>query len=401
MGRSGTAGPGNRPVIMFAHPSPDLYGSDRMLLESIRALAADGRVRVVVTVPDDGPLCGLLRDEGAEVVVLPVPVLRKSAMKRPFGLAVAALGALRPMVRLLRRERPGLLYVNTITLPLWLLAGRLARLPVLCHAHEAEDRLPGPLSRLLYLPLRLAHVSVANSRATAAAMGWAVRRSRVRVILNGVDEPPAAIAPPAAEPPAEPHLVLVGRLSANKGGDVAIEAVRLLRQQGHKVRLTLVGAVYPGYEWFEAELRRLAAAPEVEGAVEFAGFRPGPWESFAAADIAVIPSRLDSFGMVAAEAMMACRPVVASAAQGLVEVVRDGETGVLVAPGDAAALAGGVRRLLEDWPGAVRMAERARRQAPGRFGRDRYHHELRQAVRRLSPALLPQPERETEDLNRG
>jgi glycosyltransferase involved in cell wall biosynthesis len=380
--------PRSGPLIVFAHPSAELYGSDRMLLESVRALAADHRL--VVTVPEDGPLLPLLRRAGAEVVVLPVPVLRKAALRRPLGLLLATLRALPGAVRLLRRLGPDLLYVNTIVLPLWVLAGRLARVRVLAHVHEAEDRLPGPLSKLLYLPVRPAHLVVANSRATAAAMGRAVRRSRIQVVHNGAGPPPGPIAALPQEPPAEPRLVLVGRLSANKGSDLAIKAVQLLRERGHKVRLTLVGDIYPGNEGFLAELRRLAAEPSAEpsaeGAVEFAGFRPEPWDSLAAADIALTPSRLESFGLVAAEAMMAGRPVVAAAVQGLAEVVEDGVTGVLVAPDDPVALADGIERLLDDWPAAVALARRARADAVGRFGKDRYYHELRQAVRRLSPA---------------
>jgi len=371
----GSSGSG-KPTVVLAHPSPDLYGSDRMLLESIRALI--GGYRVVVTLPQDGPLCPLLREEGAEVVILPVPVLRKATLRRPLRLLAETLRALRPAIAFLRRERPALLYVNTVTIPVWLLAGRLAGIPMLGHVHEAEERVPGPFRLLLYLPMRPARVVVANSRATAEAIGAAVPRRRVCIILNGIEGPPEPIPPVSAEPPAEPHLVLVGRLSENKGSDVAIEAVRLLRAEGHKVRLTLVGSIYPGYEWYEARLRELAAQPGAE--VEFAGFQPGPWRALAEADIALMPSRREPFGLVAVEAMMAGRPLVASAAQGLKEVVADGRTGVLVTPGDPAALADGVRRLLADWPAAVAMAERARQEANRRFAKDRYYRDLRQTV---------------------
>ena len=114
-----------RPVVVLAHPSPDLYGSDRMLIESVRALSGD--FRVVVTLPADGPLCANLTGAGAEIVVLPVPILRKAYLS-PTGLvrlAVAAARALPPAVRMLRRQRAAALYVNTVTIPIWLLAGWL------------------------------------------------------------------------------------------------------------------------------------------------------------------------------------------------------------------------------------------------------------------------------------
>ncbi|GAA3945111.1 glycosyltransferase family 4 protein [Actinomadura viridis] len=368
-------------VVVLAHPSPDLYGSDRMLVESVRALVPSRRV--VVTLPADGPLSQVLRDAGAEVEILPVPVLRKAYMS-PLGLvrlAAAALRALPRARRLLRRTGAEAVYVNTVTIPLWLVAARLARVPALCHVHEAEDGVPGPVRAALTAPLRLARTVVVNSRASAAALGAAGRRSEI--IYNGVDEPPA-VTEPRAVPTGPVRIVLVGRLSPRKGSDVAVRAAGLLRERGYDATLTLVGDVFPGYEWFEQELRELAGDALRDGSVVLAGFRSSVWDSFAEADVAIVPSRVEPFGNVAVEAMLAGRPVVAAASQGLVEIVADGENGVLVPADDPAALAGGIARLLDDWDGALAMAKRARADAARRFGKDRYHRELREAVRALT-----------------
>ncbi|RFU39243.1 glycosyltransferase, partial [Actinomadura logoneensis] len=236
-----------------------------------------------------------------------------------------------------------------------------------------------PVRAALAAPLRLARSVVVNSRASAAALGSAGRRAQV--IYNGVDEPPEPVPAPRAELSGAARIVLVGRLSPRKGTDVAVRAVRLLEARGVPVRLTLVGDVFPGYEWFEAELRELA---EGSSAIVFAGFRPSVWSSFAEADIAIVPSRVEPFGNVAVEAMLAGRPVVASATQGLTEIVTDGVTGVRVAPDDPEALADAVTRLLDDWTAALTMAERARADAAARFGTARYHRELRDAVTALT-----------------
>jgi glycosyltransferase involved in cell wall biosynthesis len=369
------------PVVVLAHPSPDLYGSDRMLVESVRALVPVRRV--VVTLPAEGPLSQALRDAGARIEILPVPVLRKAYMS-PVGLvrlAFATLRALPKAVRLLRRTGAEALYVNTVTIPIWLVAARLARVPALCHVHEAEDGVPGPVKAALAAPLRLARAVVVNSRASAAALGSAARRSQI--IYNGVEEPPA-VTEPRSRLTGPVRIVLVGRLSPRKGSDIAVRALLLLRERGYDASLTLVGSVFPGYEWFEEELRALAGEALRDGAVTLAGFRPEVWGSFAGADIAIVPSRVEPFGNVAVEAMLAGRPVVAAATQGLAEIVRDGGNGVLVPAGDPVALADGVARLLDDWDGALAMAGRARADAARRFGKDRYHRELREAVRALT-----------------
>ncbi|WP_026414392.1 glycosyltransferase family 4 protein [Actinomadura oligospora] len=370
---------GTRPVVVLAHPSPDLYGSDRMLVESVRGLVRDKDV--LVTLPADGPLAQALRDAGARVEVTPVPVLRKAYMT-PVGMLRLAFDSARTLPaawRLLRRERATALYVNTVTIPLWLVAARLARVPALCHVHEAEDGVPGPVRAALAAPLRLARSVIVNSRASAAALGSAGRRAQI--IYNGVDEPSGPVAEPRAELSGEARIVLVGRLSPRKGTDVAVRAVRLLHDRGVPVHLTLVGDVFPGYEWFEDELRTLAGGSP---AIEFAGFRPLVWASFAEADVAIVPSRVEPFGNVAVEAMLAGRPVVVSATQGLTEIVVDGETGVRVAPDDPEALADAITRLLDDWNSALTMAKRARADAAARFGTARYHRELREAVTALT-----------------
>jgi glycosyltransferase involved in cell wall biosynthesis len=367
--------------VVLAHPSPDLYGSDRMFIESVRALILDHRV--VVTLPADGPLVPLLREIGAEVRILPVPVLRKAYMS-PTGMVKLALSAARSLPSAIKLIRgASAVYVNTITIPIWLAAARIARVPSVIHVHEAEDRVRGPVHTALTAPLRLARAIVANSGASAASLGGVGERSQI--IYNGVAEPDEITEPRTVLTPPV-RIVLVGRLSQVKGSDIAVKAVRLLRERGYDASLTLVGAVYPGNEPFEEELRRLADGERIE----FAGFRSSVGASFAAADLAIVPSRMESLGNVAVEAMLAGRPVVAAAVQGLTEVVTDGENGVLVAPDDPEALADGVVRLLDDWDGALAMAKRARADAARRFGRERYHDELRQAVRRLIDRTPPE-----------
>ncbi|GAA3472300.1 glycosyltransferase family 4 protein [Nonomuraea roseola] len=359
--------------VVLAHPSPDLYGSDRMLLESVWALA--GHAEVVVTVPAEGPLCDRLRDAGAEVIVLDVPVLRKAYLSPAGLIRLAALLATRmpAMVAFLRRRRPDVLYVNTLTLPWWTAAGRLAGLArVVCHVHEAEDLLPSPMRRALSLPTRLAHVTIANSascRARIVADG--APRARTVTVHN-------AVAPPASAPLARAPrgaLVMVGRLSPRKGSDVAVRAAALLARRGREVSLVVVGDVFPGYEWFERELRA-QAGPNVA----FAGFSDSVDEHLAEADIVLVPSHGESFGLVAVEGMMAGRPVVACDVQGLNEIITHGETGLLVPPKDEAALADAVETLLNDWALAQTIAAKGQSEALSRYSLARYQEEVRTAI---------------------
>jgi len=363
------------PRVLVAHPSADVYGSDLQLLESIVGLGEAGWSSVLC-LPERGPL---IEATGSPVEILPTPVLRK-ALLRPLPLLrmLARLPVdLVRVLRLLRRVRPDVVYVNTVTIPLWIVAARLTRRPVLVHVHEAEQDVPRALRVALNLPLLLAHRVVANSRASADVATSAVPRlaARTTVVLNGV--PDAGVAPDESE---AGRLVLVARLSPRKGIDVALEAVALLRAEGRAVRLEVCGTIFPGYEWYEQQLRDRAAEPDLAGTVTFAGYVRPTLPALARAAVVLVPSRVEPFGNTAVEALLSQRPLVASAVQGLAEIVVDGETGLLVPPDDPVALAAAIGRLLDDPEAAASIAVRGRADAVERFSVIRYREDIARAV---------------------
>ena len=370
-------------TVLVAHPSPDLYGSDRMLVESVTGLVAAGW-RTVVTIPTGGALVAVLVAAGAEVEICETPVLRKSAL-RPAAFAALTLSACRSLRsgrRLLRRVRPTVVLVNTVTIPGWTILARASGLPVVVHVHEAEESIPRVLRSLLALPQSLATTIIVNSRATGAVLtaSLPMLRSRIQLIYNGVPGPEQAGAgrKVAVEPV---QLVFVGRLSPRKGPDLAVEAVRQLRAGGRRVELDLVGAVFEGYEWYEKQLVMQVHAAGLDGAVRFRGFTDPVWPSYEKADIAVCPSRdSEPFGNVSVEAQLARRPVVVTAVQGLVETVEHGRRGVVVPPDDPAALAAAIAGLLDNWSASTVRAETAAVECRRLFDPQRYRDEIVAAV---------------------
>lgn len=373
---------GAAPRVLLVHPSSELYGSDRVALESARAFA-DAGARVQAALATHGPLADLLSQAGCDVRVLPFPVLRKAYLSPPglLRLVWLTLRATPGMLRLLRSLRPDVVYVSTVTVPWWLVLARLGRAHVVCHVHEAEQDVPRPVRFGLSAPLLLAHRVVANSRVSEELVVTGVPRlkPRVEVVYNGVPGP-QAVTPPRAELESPVRLVLVGRVSARKGTDVAVAALAKLRERGLDATLDLVGGVFPGYEWFEARLRDQITALGLTDRVRWRGVCPEVWSALAEADVALVPSRVEPFGNAAVEAMLAGRPVVASRAQGLCEIVRPGENGWLVRPGDPEDLAAAVAGVVEDWPAAREQAERARLEAGAAFDPARYRDRIARAT---------------------
>ena len=203
---------------------------------------------------------------------------------------------------------------------------------------------------------------------------------RSSVVYNGVAAPALVPTPLAFDPPT---ILYVGRLAHEKGVDLAITALAKVR---HTVpRATLVVA---GDGPARAGLEQHARAIGVDGSVMFLGWVhparvPGLMNTAA---LVVVPSRYrEPFALVALEAALMARPVVAAKTGGLIETVEDGITGVLFGRDDAEGLGEAILRVLRDHGGATQMGQAGRRRALATFAHDTcvdaYDHLYRRLVR--------------------
>jgi colanic acid/amylovoran biosynthesis glycosyltransferase len=184
--------------------------------------------------------------------------------------------------------------------------------------------------------------------------------ARVRQVNNGIDLDGFAFAAPRRRPR---HVVAVGRLVEKKGFADLLDAVHLLRAAGDPVTCDVVGAG-PLQEQLEAQVERLG----LDGAVRLLGPRTQDEVREAVRGAAVMAApcvvgadgNRDGLPTVVLEAMALGTPVVATPVTGLPEVVRDGETGLLVPEHDPTALAAALRRLLDDPALRERTAAAAR-----------------------------------------
>ena len=358
--------------VLLTHPSADLYGSDRMALETVRALISEG-LSVQVVLPKGGPLSEELLAAGATVLFHNAPVLRKTMMT-PWGIAryflkfVSGVWAGR---RIIRRSGARLTYVNTIVQPTWVLGSWLAHVPSVLHVREAEPSSSWLLRWGLTFPARFATAIIANSSATRDAMvasASSVAR-RTSVVHNGKDWSPY-FSRPFSGVRSPIRILYFGRLSPRKGVDLALDACSLLIAWGHPAHLTIAGGVYEGYEWYEAELREKAA--RLGTPCEFLGFVENPRDLLGDADCVLVPSRQEPFGTTAAEAMAAMRPVIVADVGGLPEVVTDHVTGMVVPPDDPKALAHACEELINSPALADRIARAGYDDVIGRLSQRAY-----------------------------
>jgi glycosyltransferase involved in cell wall biosynthesis len=209
-------------------------------------------------------------------------------------------------------------------------------------------------------------------------------RRRSTVVYNAVRGPARPV--PLRERLDGPlRLLFVGRLSPRKGPDVAVAVLRQLLDRGLDARLSVVGSVFDGYEWFETELRAAVAAGGLDDRVDFLGFQTAVWAHLDNADVVLVPSVLEeSFGNAAVEAVLAARPVVVSDTSGLREAVAGYESAQSVVPGRPDLWADAVQRVAASWAWFGQAASRDAVVARERHAAARYRAELVDVVSALT-----------------
>jgi glycosyltransferase involved in cell wall biosynthesis len=264
----------------------------------------------------------------------------------------------------------------------WLPQGRECRVPAgaACLRHGCVNTFDWPL-RMLQLRMnrslaRRFSAIVATSEAVAAALRDE-GLGPIQVLRPGVPRVSGS-----TELATRPTVVFAGRLERGKGAAVLLEAfVRVVRERP-EARLVIAG---DGSE--ATGLDRSIRALGLEARVARLGFVPHEQLTgrLAGAWVQAVPSLCpEPFGLVAAEAMMRGTAVIASDTGGLREVVKHGETGLLVAPGDVGALADALARLLGDAALAERLGTRGRALAEASFAEDAFVEAFLLVYRRLS-----------------
>lgn len=354
-------------------------------LDSAAMLREEGFDSVLVCGPQTGPEGDLLeeaRARGIEPIV--IPHLVREVSPRRDALALVEL------TRLLRRLRPSVVHTHTSKAgALGRIAARLAGVRVVVHTphghvfHGYFGRFGSALvvacERAL-APLADALVELTDRSRREHLLKGIGRPERFFVIPSGVD---SKRFDPQIYPVAEARkrlgltagafvLGCFARLVPVKGVGVLLEAVR-----GEEGAVLLVAGDGPLRGELEEKARRLGVD------ARFLGLRRDvPW-LMAACDVVVVPSLNEGMGRAAVEAALMGLPVVASRVSGLAEVVEHERTGLLVAPGDARALAEAIGRLRGDADLRARLGAAARERALGRYTVEAAVGALRRLYERL------------------
>lgn len=373
--------------VCFISHSAGQRGAEGALIEAVIALRQIG-VEVLVFVPGPGPLTERLEAEEIEVDRFwGVPwVTTRPKLARRWLKLIAMGWATVKLVAKLRRAKCDVVYSNTIAVPTGALAAGLLGRPHVWHFHEfgLEDHgfvFDTGLEVAKRVIRRYGGHLVFNSESVRSKwldlLAGPVYPITSDVVYQSVVLPGSADSA-SNRSSSTPSLVLVGALHPNKGQTDALMAVQELAARNQKCSLTLVG---DGPD--RSRLERLACDLEIEQQVTFAGEVDNVRDWYAAADVVLVCSRFEAFGRVAVEGMLSNKPVIAAASGGLVEIVTDGESGLLYSPGDHVVLADKIEFLLSHPEASAQLAVKGRTVARTRFTPEHYGEELYRVLKRV------------------
>ena len=379
--------------VLFVTACTGKGGAGNSLLLMLRHLDRD-RIEPVVVMPNEGIIGGRLRALGIHTVLAPrlreryseLRFRRNSALTRALSIVWNAWDSavftlqLRGLVRRLGCD---LVYGNHMMVKIMaVVAGALSGRPVVLHTRTIYTVAAG---RWLFTAFAaLPHVKRIVAVSQASAANFRAIPHKVRVVHNGV--PLDELADRSRQGALRAELGIsadarvvgfVGRLVTWKGIDVFLDAAGALAASDPSVRFVVVGDAPVGsmarsLDDFRAEARRRG----LEGRIAFTGFRRDAAACVLDFDVLVVPSTLpDPCPRVVLEAMAVGTPVVGSASGGIAETVKDGVTGLLAAPGDAADVAAKVGRILADPTLAAALGREAAREV------EREHDAVRVAAR--------------------
>lgn len=363
-------------TILFVHQSADLYGSDKVLLALVSKLDREKYLPVVI-VPVDGLLVAALGAANVECHVLPVTRLARSTLSLGGLLRLPAnlIRSLRAINLALSGRRIDLVHSNTFAVLSGAIWASWHRIPHIWHVHEIILR-PKFVRKVYALLLSwFADCIICVSQATKDNLlqDKPTLARKIRVVWNGLDRDTVKDAESVRRyrdstgmREGELLVALVGRINRWKGQRLLVEAATLLWQQGvHNLRFVFVGSVVPWQEHFLDKLKKAISDSPARQCFDIQPFTRNVWSVWDACDIAVVPStEPEPFGLVALEAMIASKPVIAANHGGLSEIVVGGETGLLIPSSDAQALANAIYKLAVDKKLRLEM---------GRNGEKRYH----------------------------
>ena len=342
--------------ILFIHQSAELYGSDKTLLLLLKNLDKT-LYHPVVVLPNEGPLIQELEKENIKVVIAPVlKIYRKIfSPKNLFHFLLDIKKGISILDNLNKQYHFDLIYSNTLAVLLGMLFAKKRKIKHLWHVHEIIVHPKIIASTFPKLLNKYADLIVCNSLATKKNLVDRKKElaNKTTVIYNGINETISEMSLAKKEDFGFTNkdiiITLVGRISRLKGHKWLLTTLVKHFSSNTNIKVVFVGSPVPGQEYYASEIDQFITENQLQKTVKILPFTKNLSPIWDITDIALMPStEAESFGLVAAEAMLAKKPVIASNHGGLTEIILHNQTGFLVEPNNVEALSEALKKLIEN-----------------------------------------------------
>lgn len=346
--------------ILYIHQSTDLYGSDKALLFLVKGLNKK-LFNPIVVLPNYGPLNIELDRLQIKTIVTPVINIhrRMFTLKQIIKLPFHVFKSLKKIKYELNNITIDIVHSNTAVVCLGAIYAKRNKIKHYWHIHEIVN---SPKIGGKFFALMVYYFSdkvIFNSKATQNS--FVIYKSNLElkstVIYNGVDRVEKISSSKdilwlrqSLKIDANDILLgLFGRINKNKGHELLIDAFGKLYENFKNIKLLIVGSTVPGQEELLVKLNDKLSQNKLNEQVKIVPFQSDIWKFWDAIDIAVVPSKIpESFGLVAVEAMLSKKAVIASNDGGLKEIVIDKKTGLLFESNNEEALKSAMLFLLNN-----------------------------------------------------
>jgi glycosyltransferase involved in cell wall biosynthesis len=377
--------------ILFIHQSSELYGSDKTLLLLLTHLDRF-LFNPIVVLPNEGPLKSELEKINIKVVIAPVLKLYRNmfSFKNMIQFYKDYKKAINILDTINKKYTIDVVYSNTLAVLLGMIYARKLQIKHIWHVHEIIVHPKSIANIFPKLLTRYADLVICNSYATQKNLTQRAPNlvNKSIVIHNGIDTNETSISYKNKEDfgfsSSDVVITLVGRISRLKGHKWFLNTFIDYLDQLENINVLFVGSPVGGQEFYLKEVEEIISSNKLEKRIKIIPFTADLNAIWKNTDIAVMPStEAESFGLVAAEAMLAQKPVIASNHGGLKEIVINNETGFLIEPNNEMELFNAILKLKSSPDLRIEMGESGRKRILSEFMLEKYIQKITDSIKQI------------------
>ena len=385
--------------VLFIHQSAEMYGSDKTLLLLLTHIDRT-KFNPVVIIPEDGSLKDALADINIKIVIAPIVKLYRNifTIKNLFQVMLDIKTGIKVLDKLHLQYNFDIVYSNTLAVLLGFIYAKKRKIKHLWHVHEIIES-PIVIKNIFIKLLAFKTTSIIVYNSVTTQKFWNVNlkiSDKSVVILNGIKT--EAILKSRSEISSirdinfhaknnDIIIALVGRISRWKGHLILLQAFYniISTNSSTNLKLVFIGTAPSNQDSYLHCLKTQITNLNLNKNVKIIPFQENISEIWQSIDIAIVPStEPEPFGLVAIEAMLAKKPVIASNHGGLTEIIVDNITGFLFEPRNDKALSSAILKLIDNPNLRVTFGENGHQRVLEKFSIENHVKQFEQIIQKVS-----------------